>query len=429
MSQIAELLTESTGEALLKTFEFYSFQSEHKDYVLNSLDLEDTDVESIRPCSPAQLGMLADFINSNGDLYCNRLVLKVKEDVDIYLLQDAWSKAMAHHEMLRTGFVRLKDPKSPFAMVTYTAKCAKLPWVEGKTKPSKEDNHDLRRSFLEKLHLPQWQVTLRHSLPNIEFEFTAMHAIYDAQSLDLILTDVAHLYKRSHLSPPVSINPILGHILTAASSISSEAESFWSTVGSEYQITKFPNLSPFNLRNRDLTVSSQVASKSLTAISEKCKALGVSLQAAGQAAYSRLLANYTGETNVSFGVVLSGRDIQNNAQGVVFPCLVTVPFQCCVQKSNRELISSIMKKNALLVKYQLTPLSTIRKFFQQEGSLFDTLFVYQKMFHKKTKGHLWDIVDDDARVDVSYYIISFFVSDFVNTLTVSYVCRNDSSRR
>ena len=102
MSQIAELLTESTGEALLKTFEFYSFQSEHKDYVLNSLDLEDTDVESIRPCSPAQLGMLADFINSNGDLYCNRLVLKVKEDVDIYLLQDAWSKAMAHHEMLRT---------------------------------------------------------------------------------------------------------------------------------------------------------------------------------------------------------------------------------------------------------------------------------------------------------------------------------------
>ncbi|RAO71210.1 uncharacterized protein BHQ10_007222 [Talaromyces amestolkiae] len=348
MSQIAKLLTEPTSEALLKTFEFDSFQSEHKDYVLNSLDLEDTDVESIRPCSPAQLGMLADFIKSNGDLYCNRLVLRVKEDVEIHLLQDAWSKAMARHEMLRTGFVRLNDPKSPFAMVTYTAKYANLPWVEGSTTPSKEDKHKLRRSLFEKLHLPQWQVTLRHSPANIDFEFTAMHAIYDAQSLDLILTDVAHLYKGSQLSPPLSINPILGHILTAASSISSEAESFWSTVGSEYQVTRFPNLTPFNVRNRDLTVSSQVASKSLTAISEKCKALGVSLQAAGQAAYSRLLANYTGETNVSFGVVLSGRDIQNNAEGAVFPNDVIPPPQASLilRQLDRLLLDSLFSEDS-----------------------------------------------------------------------------------
>lgn len=405
MSQIGELLRKSSSEISLKSFEFDAFQSEHKEYVLNSLGLEETDVDSIRPCSPAQLGMLADFIKSNGDLYCNRLVLKVKEDIDSSRLQDAWSKAMARHEMLRTGFIRLKNPKFPFAMVTYTSKYATLPWVESRTTPSQKELHDQRRKFSENLHLPQWQVALRRSPAITEVEFMAMHAIYDAQSLEMILSDVAHLYKGSQLPPPVSINPILGHILTAASSISSEAESFWSTIGSEYQITKFPNLTPFNVRNRDLTVSSQVASKSLMAINEKCRALGVSLQAVGQAAYARLLANYTGENNVSFAVVLSGRDVHNSAEDAVFPCLVTVPFQCRVQKSNGELISSIMKTNALLVKHQFTPLPKIQRLFQQEGPLIDTLFVYQKLPGKEADAQFWDVADDDARVDVSYYLL------------------------
>ncbi|PCH07943.1 AMP-dependent synthetase/ligase [Penicillium occitanis (nom. inval.)] len=422
MSQIAELLKRPSSETSLKSFEFDSFQSENKKYVLNSLGLEDTDVESIRPCSPAQLGILADFIKSNGDLYCNRLVLKVKGDIDIFRLRDAWSKAMDRHEMLRTGFIRLKDPKSPFAMVTYTSKYTTLPWVESSTTPSEEELHDRRRTFSENLHLPQWQVALRHSPVNIEVEFTAMHAIYDAQSLELVLSDVAHLYKGCQLSPPVSINPILGHILTAASSVSSEAESFWSTVGSEYQITKFPNLTSFNVRNRDLTVSSQVASKSLMAINEKCRALGVSLQAVGQAAYARLLANYTGETNVSFGVVLSGRDVHNNAGEVVFPCLVTVPFLCRVQKSNRELISSIMKMNALLVKHQFTPISKIQRLFQQDGPLIDTLFVYQKLSHKEAEEQFWGVVDDDARVD---YPLSVEIIPEGDKLLLRLTSRND----
>lgn len=403
MGQIAELLQIPISETSLDPFDFGAFQSKNKEYVLKSLGLEDTDVESIRPCSPAQLGMLADFIKSNGDLYCNRLVLKVKEDIDISRLKDAWSKAMAFHEMLRTGFIRLKDPKFPFAMVTYAAKYATLPWVESSTTPSEKEYHDRGKTFSENLHLPQWQITLRHSSANIEIEFMAMHAIYDAQSLESILSDVARLYKGFQLSPPTPINPILDHILTAASSISSEAESFWSTVGSEFQITKFPNLTPFNVRNRELTVSSQVVSKSLMTIHQKCKALGVSLQAVGQAAYARLLANYTGETNVSFGVVLSGRDVHNNAEEAVFPCLVTLPFHCRVHQSNREVISSIMRTNAMLVKHQFTPLSKIQRLFQQEGPLIDTVFVYQKLSHKEAEAQFWDVVDDDARVDVNYY--------------------------
>ncbi|EED21789.1 nonribosomal siderophore peptide synthase SidC [Talaromyces stipitatus ATCC 10500] len=423
LGQIAELLRNAKSETSLNSFQFDAFQSDHKDYVLRSLDLQETDVESIRPCSPAQLGMLADFVKSNGDLYCNRLTLKIKEDIDISRLRDAWSTAMARHEMLRTGFIRLKDPKFPFAMVTYTAQYATLQWIESSERLSEKEYHDRRRMFHEKLHMPQWQVSLRHLPSTIEVELMAMHAIYDAQSLELILSDVVNLYRGLQMSPPVPITPILGHILTAASSVSPDTDSFWSRVSSEFQLTKFPNLTPFNVRDRGMTVSSQPATKSLAAINEQCRALGVSLQAAGQAAYARLLANYTGNTNVSFGVVLSGRDVHTNAEDAVFPCLVTLPFQCHVQGSNKELILSVMKTDALLVKHQFTPLSRIQRMFQQDSPLIDTVFVYQKLARGRAEMQFWDVVDDDARVD---YPLSIELIPEESELVLRLTCRNDA---
>jgi ferricrocin synthase len=403
MNQIAELLHKPSNEISLQSFDFQSFQSEFKSHVLKSLAVEETYIESIRPCSSMQSGMLAKFTESKGEFYCNRLVLKLNETLDILRLKDAWSKVMARHEMLRTGFINLKDPKFPFAMVTYTEKYATLPWVERNEPPSKEESQHQGRMIFENMHLPPWQLALQHSQSSIEVELTAIHAIYDAQSLELILSEVTQGYQGSEpLVLPVPITPILGHILSAASSpIGPDADSFWSTTGLEFQVTKFPNLTPFNVRVPGMVVKSQIVSKPLITINQRCKDLGVSLQAVGQAAYARLLSNYTGETNVSFGVVLSGRDIDHHAEDAVFPCLVTVPFQCHVQRSNRDLVFSIMKTNALLVKNQFTPLSRIQRLFKHEGPLIDTLFVYQKFSSKETESQLWKVVDEDAKIDVS----------------------------
>lgn len=401
MSQIADLVHNASSETQLNVFDFDSFELEHRKHVSASLEVKETDIESIRPCSSVQAGMLAEFTESKGALYCNRLVLKVQADTDISRLQDAWAKVMARHEMLRTGFVRLSDPRFPFAMVTYAQSYAPLPWYTRSTAPSEEEYQHQRDSLYETLHLPQWQIVLRKSQCALEIEFTANHAIYDAQSLELILSDVAKTYEGSQLAPLVPINPILGHILSTASQNSPDAESFWSKIGSDFQATRFPNLTPFNVRDRALFVGVKSASKPLSTISQQCKKLGVSLQAVGQAAYARLLANYTGERNVSFGVVLSGREFGRHAEEVTFPCLVTVPFHCQVQGSNQGLISSIMRTNASLLRHQFTPLSKIQGLLQNNGALIDTLFVYQKLSRQDTDQHFWKVVEEDARVDVS----------------------------
>ncbi|OKL60449.1 hypothetical protein UA08_04403 [Talaromyces atroroseus] len=424
MSQIAELLHKPTSGMPLQSFDFQSFELEYKHQILKKLAIEGSCIESIRPCSSMQSGMLAKFTESKGELYLNRLVLKMKENLDILRLKDAWSRVMARHEMLRTGFIHLKDPKSPFAMITYTEKYATLPWIERNQTPSEEEYQHQARLIFKNMHLPPWKLALQHSQFQMQVELTAMHAIYDAQSLDLVLCEVAEVYKGSEpLSLPVPITPILGHILNAASSqTDSGADAFWSTMESQFQATKFPNLTPFNIRNSNMVVKSQYASKSLNTIKQRCKSLGVSLQAAGQAAYARLLSNYLGETNVSFGVVFSGRDIDRHAENAVFPCLVTVPIQCHVQRSNKELVSSIMRTNALLLKNQFTPLSRIQRLLKHEGPLIDTLFVYQKLSRKETESQLWEVADEYAKIDYPLSVEMVLEGD---SLALRLTCRSD----
>lgn len=346
--------------------------------------------------------MLAEFTNSRGDLYCNRLVLELKAFIDIDRLKLSWSNVMARHEMLRTGFVYLENRDFPFAMVTYSPGQILLPWIERQTRPSQKELEQQRNSMYANLHLPPWLIVIRNLSSVVELELTAMHSLYDAQSMELILSDVAAEYQGHHpIRRAVPIPLVLGPIISAASSANKDMEKFWSDVGSGFQNTSFPNLSPSTVRHPEVIVRSQRVSKSIDMINEKCKAIGVTLQAAGQAAWARLLSAYTGETNISFGLVLSGRDVTHDAQDAVFPCLVTLPFHCLVEGNNQDLISSIVKTNASLMKYQFTPLSKIQRLFKVDGALVDSLFAYQKLSHTSKETQFWEVVEDDARIDVS----------------------------
>lgn len=394
----------------VETFDFSSFDSEHRQYVQNRLSLGDKAIESIRPCTPVQAGMLTEFTNSRGDLYCNRLVLELKSSINLSRLKASWSNVMTRHEMLRTGFVYLENRDFPFAMVTYSPGQISLPWTERQTRPSKDELEQQRHSMYANLQLPPWLIVIRNLPSVVELELTAMHSLYDAQSMELILSDVAAEYQGHPIHRAVSIPLVLGPILNAASSTNKDIDTFWGQMSSSFQSTNFPNLSPSTVREPAIIVRSQRASKSLDTINEKCKAIGVTLQAAGQAAWARLLSAYTGEANISFGLVLSGRDVTHDAQDAVFPCLVTLPFHCSVEGKNQDFISSIVNTNASLMKYQFTPLSKIQRLFKADGALVDSLFAYQKLSHKTKEAQLWEIVEDDARIDVSITRKNFVVS-------------------
>ncbi|CAG7931892.1 unnamed protein product [Penicillium olsonii] len=410
MEQIASLLgsVEKTDDKVV--YDFESFQTQHLQPVLDQLQLSD-EVQSLSPCTPVQNGMLAAFTHSNGDVYFNRMALNLSAPLNSTRLKEAWSEVVAQHEMLRTGFVQLRDQQHPFAMLTYST--IELPWYEIPVgSPIQE------RTILENLHRPPWSIEVEAGESVNVLYFSALHAIYDAQSLSAIFADVKTRYEGNLLSPRPPISETLGPILIESKN-QSESATFWKDLAPEVHPSKFPDLHPTRTDDRILLTHSIRCSQPRKTLEDACRNLGVTLQAAAQTAWARLLSAYTGESNVTFGTVLSGRNLSTAAQEAVFPCLVTVPTPLRIEGANRELLDRTLRRNALLVKHQFAPLANIQRWLGSDEPLFDTLFVYQK-FASAAAG--WDVVDEKTKID---YPVSIELIPQSTDLQISLSYRGD----
>jgi hypothetical protein len=399
IDQIASLLTSSAKVAEEMEFDFELFQTHHLQSVCEQLNISSQAIQSLRPCTPVQNGMLAMFTHSHGSVYFNRMTLRFSAPLDKKILKEAWCKVMAQHEMLRTGFVQLRDQQYPFAMITYD-KNIEVPWCE--ILSSMTDTPDVQEKHaLENLHQPPWSIEVEAGDNTSIMHFSALHAIYDAQSLATIFADVRAAYDGKVLTTPSPVTATLGPILLESSSQSESAQSFWKELAPEVQPSKFPDLHPIRTGDRTLLTTSIHCSQSRKALEDACRDVGVTLQAAGQAAWARLLSAYTGESSVTFGTVLSGRNLSAAAQNAVFPCLVTVPTPLRIEGSNRQLLDLTLKRNALLMKNQFAPLSQVQRWLGSDEPLFDTLFVYQKFTSDAVGTTTWDIIDEETKIDVS----------------------------
>lgn len=338
-------------------------------------------------------------------MYFNEMALKSPVSLDRVLLKEAWSAVMSQHEMLRTGFVQLHDQEYPFAMITYEPGI-ELPWYEtsaGTCTAEKKTSNSQGERVLENLHQSTWAVSVGSSDKVTTVHFSALHAIYDAQSLTSIFSDVMASYEGKILSSRPSIAATLGPILLESHKQNTQqSRDFWQSIAPEAHPTKIPDLNPIRIEKVDskLLESSIHCSIPLSELENSCREMGVTLQAAGQVAWAKLLSAYTGEKNVTFGTVLSGRNLSASAQDAVFPCLVTVPSPHHIGGTNRELLERTLKRNANLVKYQFTPLAQIQKWLGSDEPLFDTLFVYQKFASGLTDVSQWEVVDEETRIDV-----------------------------
>ncbi|CAG8889549.1 unnamed protein product [Penicillium egyptiacum] len=396
IDQIASLLTSGAKVVEEIEFDFELFQTHHLQFVCEQLEIPSQIVQSLRPCTPVQNGMLAIFTHSHGEVYFNRMCLSFSPPLEKTILKKAWSKVVAQHEMLRTGFVQLRDQQYPFAMITYHKN--ELPWC--KTTTSMADTPVVQgKHALENLHQPPWSIEVETGDNISIMHFSALHAIYDAQSLATIFADVRAACEGKTLAMTPPVTKTLGPILLESKSQIESAQYFWKELAPEVQPSKFPDLHPIRTNQRTLLTTTIRCAQSLKALEDACQEIGVTLQAAGQAAWARLLSAYIGESNVTFGTVLSGRNLSAAAQHAVFPCMITVPTPLRIEGSNRQLLDRTLKRNALLVKNQFAPLSHIQRWVGSDEPLFDTLFVYQKFTLDALGADRWDIIDEETNID------------------------------
>lgn len=398
-----------TPEKNTPAFDFEAFDHQHRAQICSSFNIKGSNIEAIRPSTQMQAGMISQFLQSQGDQYFNHIFYKLDAGITAEQLRHAWLSTARNHEMLRTGFTHLEDVKHPYAMVTYKPSAVHPSWFEI-TQITKEAAHlsDLQESamndVLESLHRPVWRFRVVESEEERCMQFSAHHAIYDAETLRMILHDLYAALRSEPISRRSAIDGALSYVLSNSSDRREAQEDFWTEQLKSASVTRFPNLNPVRVTDRRNLTADRTCELHLSQFQKHCREAGVSVQAAGQAAWAQILAAYTGEPLVTFGVVFSGRSVSETS-AAPFPCITTVPLSCNTAEQSTKLLHKLMSSNAKILKHQFTPLTDIQRYagFPNEA-LFDTLFAYQKPVGSYPSEQPFKIIHEQATVDCAVSI-------------------------
>ncbi|KAK3402392.1 putative non-ribosomal peptide synthase [Sordaria brevicollis] len=400
-------------ESRTVTYDIVKFQQEVQsqiEQVVNHMN----DVEKVLPCTPLQSGMWMQFLSSaqnGGRDYLNFLEYRINASSGVGLedLQRAWNRLFQAQPILRTGLVAVEHDDCAFAMVQYHHGSIHEPVVVVKGQPFDVDKWRdlLARDIVDGEQPIPWGIVLVENDDELTMHVGMHHVLYDAQSLQTLMKELAKAVSGETLTPSTATETeaAVADILTQIETSRETAENFWKAQADKTVINSFPVMTPLKESSRKIQVETLHGGMSLPELEKAAAESGYSLQVLIQASWARILSAYLGESSVTFGVVLSGRNT-DATKDAVFPCITTLPVIAAnVAASNREVLDGMMRCNAELYKQQHQPLGKIQQWLgRQETRLFDTLVVYQKFSSSvdeegEQKEAPWILVEDAATID------------------------------
>ncbi|KAI4866011.1 hypothetical protein F4820DRAFT_447488 [Hypoxylon rubiginosum] len=381
-------------------YDFDSFQDTVSRH-LHSMSSVRNDYEALLPCTPTQQGMISQFLTSKGARYFNYASWVLAPEVRPQQIVEAWSHLTARHQILRSGFIPVNHQDTSYAMIVYLKEGFLVP-VSIRQPGSFNCSRwriEAASSALEALSVPPWQVLVVDGGEGQATMHLAMHhALYDANSLRILLNELTGALSNVPDGNPVSIGPVLSAYLDPAHS-QPASEAFWREKAEDLVVNKFPIMTPLHIGGHAGSIASETCSTSPENFRHRAAEAGITVRAALQAAWTRVLSAYLGEVSVTFGAVLDGRNSKEE-QDVVFPLVTTLPILARNSDSNAELLEYMMEYNTNLRRHERTPLSKIQRWLgRPDGQLFDTIIAYQTMHMVGKSKTPWEVLDETASVE------------------------------
>lgn len=369
-------------------------------------------IECIRPCTSLQTGMISQAIR-NGGSYINSMTFDIATAGDPVSLEPLFDTWISRHEILRSGFLPVDHHELEFVMVTYSnSKILPKPWSIGSlaTQAARTQYRDTAKTNIEKnLSLPPWRALLEFHNGHVKLELVIFHAIFDAHSLRLLLDDLSDLLSARRLPKSTTsrgYESLIGTMIGVSQSLkdsklSAHHAAFWKDQLVGCNPVTFPNMCPlYGSSGRGQT---QIRSaSSWSHLQSLMTAAGVTLQAVAQTAWAQVLSAYTGEQQVIFGVVLSGRDFTAEAERIPFPCITTVPCAARQSTDSKKLVDDMMTYNSQIRRHQFCPCKYIAKWAGlSRENMYDTILAIQTTSLSSDTKQDWNLTDESASDEVS----------------------------
>ncbi|MET4428512.1 amino acid adenylation domain-containing protein [Mycolicibacterium sp. 624] len=343
--------------------------------------------------TPLQKGLLyhASIANHSGDdVYAVQLDIALSGPLDAHRLRDAVQAVVSRHPHLAARFcpqfeqpvqVIPADPVAPWQYVELdTGGHAELNTDSGNLNVDDQIERILvaeRAAVCDLVDQPPFRVALiRTAHDRHRFVLTNHHIVLDGWSMPILMQEIFAGYHGLRLP---AASPYRSFMTWLADRDHTAAHAAWREVFTDFDtpiLVGPPQQLGLSRRSGELF---RVPAKTTRALTKLARSHHTTVNIVLQGAWALLLSSLTGEHDVAFGTVVSGRspDVVG-AESMVGLLINTVPVRATITsaKTTADLLDQLQSAHNDTLEHQHLALSDIHRITGQER-LFDTVFVYE----------------------------------------------------
>ncbi|OBA89889.1 hypothetical protein A5662_23640 [Mycobacteriaceae bacterium 1482268.1] len=342
-----------------------------------------SEVADILPLTPLQQGLLfhaAAAEGSGDDAYAMQLDITLTGALDQQMLRDAVQTVVKRHPNLAARFCSEID--EPVQVISANPS-VEWRYTELGANGIAADEQILQLCTSERAAVcdfanpPAFRVALiRTGANRHRFVLTSHHILLDGWSLQIVLREIFVSYYGHRLPPPVPYRTFVDWLVGRDRSA---AQAAWRDV-----LAGFTTPTLIGPRDR-LGIGKRSAESFLVpedvthAIGELARSQQTTISTVLQGAWAQLVASLTGQQDVAFGAVVSGRPTEvADADSIVGLLINTVPVRATITPDTTtvDLVEQLQSAHNRTLEHQHLALRDMHR-ITGHGQLFDTVFVYE----------------------------------------------------
>ncbi|MFK8104215.1 MAG: amino acid adenylation domain-containing protein, partial [Saprospiraceae bacterium] len=397
-----------------------------------------TQIQSICRLSPVQEGMLFHYLfDKDSGAYTEQYVFDFSEGLEPALFKRCWGNVMQRHSILRTAIFYeelsipvqciMKGVEVPFSVTDISN-------LSGSAQEAAIDKfleEDRERGFAFN-QAPCLRLNLFQTEKNAyKLVWTCHHMILDGWSMPIIIEEILEDYGK-YLKGE---SPIIGeeehyedYIRFIDAKDKYEEEQFWKNYMQGFQA---PSLLPFvgNTLDRNKgtglvkDIDLKYDKQTLQQIKTFVQGHSLTINTLLEGVWTFLLAQYTGTTDIVFGVTVSGRPSElKNADQKVGLYINTLPLRAHYKEGENFIafLAGLQKKHVEAMDYQYTGLSDIQTWNDLQGDLFDSILVFENYPLGDVLSTDWALKMGEAEIkDQTNYLLTINV-DMTEELNINF---------
>lgn len=323
-------------------------------------------VQDAYPCTPLQEGLLALTTQQPGD-FLLQTILNLDPETDVKQFKVAWESVVALVPILRTRIIQLEDVRLLQVVLDESPRWTRSDDLEGYLQNNKLQPIGLGDS------LSRVAIVIDSKSKAVHFVWTVHHALYDATSLQAIRGLLSRILQGERPETQTGFNTFVQYL---KKDTDPSFQNYWHDELSDFEADIFPVLP------RDVTIPNADCRLETKWTVPRRRDDDITTATMIRAACALAIYRHSGDQDVVFGAVLSGRNAPvKSIEEIVGPTIATVPVRIPIMISDsiQSYLERLQDQARKMIPFEQIGLQSIAKLHPpaKHATQFQTLLVVQ----------------------------------------------------